>query len=143
MEEVCRLATVFNTVVVLPGVWEGPRLDGTCFHTTAVITPTVQPPSTVAGSPGGAAGVGAGAAATPATASVLVDVCEAVALCHSRTVIDEAQVPGVFPSCCPSAVGALGILPDADIMNGSFVQEVVDVRATSSDRVFLAGFGID
>ncbi len=150
VQELCQIARASNLTVVVPGVWEGPRLDGTCFHTTAVVTPPALATEGTGAAAGAAAGAGAtagavagaGAAAgagvaagTSATvAPALIDVGEVVSLYHHRTVTAEAQVPGVFPGCVDldaAGGGRLGLVPDFDIGSDVFVREVVEVLVIS------------
>lgn len=158
MQELCQVASATGATLVVPGIWEGPRLDGTCYQTTAVVTPWWEPsvvvgaggPSTgpspvpgptvghVAGpgsavspssGPSGGGAPGEGAATPAPPGPPLVDVSEAVTLYHHRTVVGDVQVPGVFPGCVPSPCGVLGLLPDLDVTNGVFVKEVAELGA--------------
>ena len=160
MQELCQVASATGATLVVPGIWEGPRLDGTCYQTTAVVTPWWEPsvvvgaggPSTgpspvpgpsvghVAGpgsavspssGPSGGGAPGEGAATPAPSGPPLVDVSEAVTLYHHRTVVGDVQVPGVFPGCVPSPCGVLGLLPDLDVTNGVFVKEVAEVRGVT------------
>ena len=101
--ETCAISQQHGVTVLIGGVWEGPRVDGRYYQSSVLVGP-VAVDAAVAG--------------------------EVLATSHQRTVVDDRQVPGAFPSCATCPLGVIGILPDVDIDNATYVEQVMAVRAS-------------